>query len=123
MTWLDFVFVQSVFVFVGRPSPWDDAPEDGDAPKPTLAKKGEFAVGGGGGGGANDKKGGKAGRGAFKRRRDYDDLDEDIDRGKVSKHVRRKTEGVKPSKRTGGGGGGGKSRNAFQSAAKLKQER
>jgi hypothetical protein len=24
MTWLYFVFVQSVFVFVGRPSPWEN---------------------------------------------------------------------------------------------------
>ena len=98
---------------------WDDAPVDGDAPKP-AARKGAGGAGGGGRGKKGDAVGGKEGRGAFKRRREYDDLDEDYDRGRISKHARRKAEGGKstPSK----GFGGGKSRNPFQSAAKLKKE-
>ena len=66
--------------------------------------------------------GGKAGKKGFKRRREYDDLDEEYDRGRLSKHQRRKAEG-----RTKSGAGPrsrlrGKTTGLFDSAAKLKKE-
>jgi hypothetical protein len=39
MTWLYFVFVQSVFVFVGRPSPWVRAMEAYDRVAKVVAPK------------------------------------------------------------------------------------
>ena len=71
---------------------------------------------------ARDDARGKTGKKGFKRRRDYDDLDEDYDRGRLSKHQRRKAEG-----RTKSGAGPrsrlrGKTTGLFDSAAKLKKE-
>ena len=71
---------------------------------------------------ARDNAGGVAGKKGFKRRREYDDLDEDYDRGRLSKHQRRKAEG-----RTKSGAGPrsrlrGKTTGLFDSAAKLKKE-
>ena len=119
-------------------------PEDGKAVKQWLNRSARASnvVGRGGGGGwddaddvksrdkgktnarASSKIPDKAGRGGFKRRRAYDDLDEEYDRGKLSKHARRKAEGTRGgSKKSAPRSAGGAARNPFQSAAKLKRER
>ena len=119
----------------GDAGAWDaeggGSPDENERPKPP----GERGGGGGRARGGDDfdvdvdfddarKTKQKPGRGIFKRARAYDDLDEEYDRGKTSKHQRRKAEGRIGGK-TGrvGGGGSSRSANPFATAARLKRER
>ena len=62
------------------------------------------------------------GKKGFKRQRTYDDLDEDYDRGRLSKHQRRKAEGRAKSGPGPKGGLKGKTTGLFDSAQSLKKE-
>lgn len=62
------------------------------------------------------------GKKGFKRQRTYDDLDEDYDRGRLSKHQRRKAEGRAKSGPGPKGGLKGKTTTLFDSAQSLKKE-
>lgn len=110
--WLNRSARASNVVGRGGGGGWDDADDAAGDVKPREAKPR-----------ASSKTQEKAGRGGFKRRRAYDDLDAEYDRGKVSKHARRKAEGGGGSKRSAPRSAGGAARNPFQSAAKLKRER
>jgi hypothetical protein len=61
------------------------------------------------------------GKKGFKRQRTYDDLDEDYDRGRLSKHQRRKAEGRAKSGPGPKGGLKGKTTTLFDSAAKSQE--
>lgn len=104
----------------GRDGGWDDSAEGSEPRKERSTPKGAYKTGKGAKGADEEKPGWRG----FKRRREYDDLDEDYDRGRVSKHQRRKAEGKAGGKspKRASLGGMGKSRNPFQSAAKLKKE-
>ena len=62
------------------------------------------------------------GRDEFSRKRSYDDADEEYDRGKVSKHARRKEDKKTPKRKPPGSSSSSKKRNPFQSKAKSKSD-
>ena len=116
--WLNRSARASNVVGRGGGGGWDDADDAPGDVKSMKRDKGKTNAR------ASSKIPDKAGRGGFKRRRAYDDLDEEYDRGKLSKHARRKAEGTRGgSKKSAPRSAGGAARNPFQSAAKLKRER
>ena len=87
--WLNRSARASNVVGRGGGGGWEDADDAPGDVKSITRDKGKTNAR------ASSKTPEKAGRGGFKRRRAYDDLDEEYDRGKVSKHARRKAEGTR----------------------------